>query len=281
MQQLLTATDLSVRAGLALDRALQLADQHDAELRIIHVIDSGLAASGQQERNARQAISAHLSARDYGGKATIEVVVGEPHQEILRKADECGVELIILGASRRGRGDDGSTAWQVLREGTQPVLLVQRPALAPYRRLLVGFDFSGYSEAALRMAFHFHPDQVHVVHAYHVPFEGFAYGADTRDQVRRQYEQDLSNAVHGVVSALGPGAAAVELHRRVCRGEAREILRQECQNISCDLLALGTRGRTGLAHMIFGSVAKDLLRDPPCDLLAIRSQTTSVTQPLG
>lgn len=111
-----------------------------------------------------------------------------------------------------------------------------------------------------------------VLHAYDARFKGFQFGADTDRAVREQHDRNLGRAVEGVISSLGPGASAedVELRRRVCRGTTLEVLRQECANLLPDLLAIGTHGRTGLAHAVFGSVAKSLPRNPPCDVVATR-----------
>ena len=37
-----------------------------------------------------------------------------------------------------------------------------------------------------------------------------------------------------------------------------------------DLIAVGAHGRVGAARAILGSLATDLMRDPPCDLLIAR-----------
>jgi len=40
-----------------------------------------------------------------------------------------------------------------------------------------------------------------------------------------------------------------------------------------DLLIISTHGRTGLSHVIFGSVAEKIIRHAPCPVLTIRSKT--------
>jgi nucleotide-binding universal stress UspA family protein len=66
-------------------------------------------------------------------------------------------------------------------------------------------------------------------------------------------------------TALGRGVAA-----RVEHGEpASEILRV-AQESDCDLLILGTHGRRGLGHALFGSVARTVIRAAPCPVLTVR-----------
>jgi nucleotide-binding universal stress UspA family protein len=276
MKTILIATDLSARSDRALDRALMLAREHDARLLVLHVVDGELSQEtiDRQQAPAANSISAYLEARGGGQKPEVEVAVGKAHREILRRAGEVGADLIVLGAHRVAPEDDtfrDSTAWEVLRRSDPPVLMVKDAALQAYRRVTVGFDFSAHAEAALHLAFRFRPEEINVVHAYHVPFKGFLYGSDTHSEFREQCQQDLSGAVGAVMTSLrSEFPAAVEPRCILCHGETLGSLWQECQQLHTDLLVIGTRGRTGLAHAVFGSVAEFMLRNPPCDVVAVR-----------
>ena len=39
-----------------------------------------------------------------------------------------------------------------------------------------------------------------------------------------------------------------------------------------DLIVIGTHGRTGLAHMLIGSVAEKVVRKAPCPVLSVKSK---------
>jgi nucleotide-binding universal stress UspA family protein len=51
---------------------------------------------------------------------------------------------------------------------------------------------------------------------------------------------------------------------------AAEILRA-AEELRCDLIVMGTHGRTGLGRLLMGSVAEAVLRRAPCAVLAIRA----------
>lgn len=276
MRTILIATDLSARSDRALDRALMLAREHGADLTVLHVVDDALpqAVTDRQGQEATEAIRAYLAARGGGQSPSVEVAVGTADREIRRRVAEIGAGLVVLGAHRIGEADSfrGSTAWKVLRESDQPVLLVKNPALAPYRCVAVAFDFSVHSEEALRLAYRFWPEEVAVVHAYHVPYEGFLCGPDTASAVRDQARTELTGAVGEVmVSVRAAFPKAVEPRSLPCHGEPLETLWQQCRQLRADLLAIGTHSRTGLAHAVFGSVAESLLRNSPCDVVAVRA----------
>ena len=51
---------------------------------------------------------------------------------------------------------------------------------------------------------------------------------------------------------------------------ATEIL-QFAQQIKCDLIVMGTHGRTGLGRLFLGSVAEQVLRKAPCAVLTVKT----------
>jgi universal stress protein A len=50
---------------------------------------------------------------------------------------------------------------------------------------------------------------------------------------------------------------------------AEEILRMAGEN-RCDLIVMGTHGRTGLGRLLIGSVAESVLRDAGCPVLVVK-----------
>ena len=48
---------------------------------------------------------------------------------------------------------------------------------------------------------------------------------------------------------------------------------EEAATAPCDLIVMGTHGRTGVAHLFLGSVAEKVVRTAPCPVLTIRSET--------
>jgi nucleotide-binding universal stress UspA family protein len=66
--------------------------------------------------------------------------------------------------------------------------------------------------------------------------------------------------------------------RELARGHAAtEILRAASAN--ADLIVMGTLGRTGLAHLLLGSVAERTVREAPCPVLVVRPQETPPALP--
>jgi nucleotide-binding universal stress UspA family protein len=58
---------------------------------------------------------------------------------------------------------------------------------------------------------------------------------------------------------------------------ATEILRiaQECK---CDLIVMGTHGRTGVARLLMGSVAEHVVRKAECPVLVVKTPLPKTTR---
>jgi nucleotide-binding universal stress UspA family protein len=69
-----------------------------------------------------------------------------------------------------------------------------------------------------------------------------------------------------------------ERHLRV-GNEAEEIARL-ADEAACDLIVMGTHGRTGLGRMLMGSVAEKVVRQAPCPVLTIK-QPAKAARPVA
>ncbi len=57
----------------------------------------------------------------------------------------------------------------------------------------------------------------------------------------------------------------------VVSGDPSTAIVQLAEDEECDLVVLGTHGRTGLAHLVLGSVAERVARRAPCPVLLVRA----------
>jgi len=281
MKKFLMATDLSARSDRAVERAVMLAQEHDASLTIMHVIDDELPSmlADAQEDAAKQAIDEHVEKLAAGNRdrISIEVVCGRAHADILDMSEKIEADMIILGMHREDAFKDrfrGTTAERIIRAGGVPVLLAKDRVIHPYKKVIVGVDFSVHSRRAVEFAVRFVPSgDFHLIHAYGVPFEGFLYGHDTKRQVAQlhevEFEKMMDEEMTTFLASLDDKGVGVE--RIMKQGTVREVIFDQARRLKPDLVVMGTHGRTGIAHAFLGSVAEDLLRAPPCDVLAVKA----------
>ena len=149
--------------------------------------------------------------------------------------------------------------------------------MAPVRTILVGMDFSPHSAAALDRAVDFaraFGARIHLLHSYAVPVRGvvpydFSVPDGVWDGVRRAAETKLEEFRQKVVSA------GVEASSEVSPDLPSEALLAAASEMGADLIVVGTRGLTGLKHVLLGSVAERTIRLAPCPVLTVKEDTDS------
>jgi len=143
--KILIAIDFSDNSNYAFEYALTLARQFNAELTLMHVINEPVDLRGfyvphisfeqlekEIEAGAISMMEKFCQERlaDFPGYQTA-IVTGIPYEEIIRKSQEIGASLIVLGTHGRTGLDHiifGSTAERVVRGSTCPVLTIRLPA---------------------------------------------------------------------------------------------------------------------------------------------------------
>ena len=130
LRKILFATDFSPHAERALDYALSLAQEYEAELTLLHVLeeippswDLATVTSDVVSRLERPIPAEARNRRTLKSRMR----VGRPYQEIVRYALETETDLVILGVRGRNALDlalFGSTAHRVINQAPCPVLAV-------------------------------------------------------------------------------------------------------------------------------------------------------------
>ncbi|MFZ5791680.1 MAG: universal stress protein [Pseudomonadota bacterium] len=282
--KILVASDLTARSDRALARGFMLARELKGELRVVHVVQADLPEEFREHATewARSALQRETErlGEETGIKAAIDVFAGHPRSDIARLAATDAADLLVLGVHDQcapgSKTFQETTAGNVLRSSLAPALLVRDEADMPYQRVVIGVDFSMFSRAAIRQALQIAPAaDIHLVHAYHVPFQGFLGSESFREQFaygqRLELDAFLKEEMEAVERrARELGCVPGSLQTTIQEGEPREVLRSSCKRVEADLLVIATHGRAGLSRVVWGSVAADLFNDPPCDVLVIR-----------
>ena len=144
-------------------------------------------------------------------------------------------------------------------------------------RILVPTDFSPASDAAfdyaLVIASRFGAS-LHLLHVLDDPLVvGQTWGSEVYIGSLPTMRESLSQAAaaklaHVVAQAEAKGIAA---RSDVRVGRPAEMIRDAAEKEAVDLIVMGTHGRTGMAHLVMGSVAERMLRDAPCPVLTVRA----------
>jgi nucleotide-binding universal stress UspA family protein len=142
------------------------------------------------------------------------------------------------------------------------------------RTILVPIDFSDCSRRALDLARSLakqaKPAHLILIHASFVPEElaTLAGRADptVSDLVSHQATQDLEQ----ILVELQDAGISAEFSSH--SGTPDRVIADVATDKNVDLIVLGTHGRTGLAHVLLGSVAERVVRTAPCPVVTVRAQ---------
>ena len=141
------------------------------------------------------------------------------------------------------------------------------------RRILVPTDFSEHANKAVDYAVDLakaFDAEVTVMHAFHlaVPMavpdpvvvpQGFwddarKYSTKSLDEIKAKVESD-----------------GVTCHTHVSADPAFTAILDFAKTLPADLIVMGTRGLTGLKHVLLGSVAERTIRLAPCPVITVKA----------
>jgi len=140
--------------------------------------------------------------------------------------------------------------------------------MLPIRTILHPTDFSPQSAHAYQLAcalardygarlvlLHVHPPEI-------VYAEGYVLSPDP-EVVLRELRQELDR--------LPPPGPGVRVDRAIKEGDPVLEILGTARETGCDLIVMGTHGRTGVGRLLMGSVAEAVLRKAPCPVLTVKA----------
>jgi nucleotide-binding universal stress UspA family protein len=287
---LLVGTDFSPGAAGVLTRVPRLPLAPRAEVTVLHVMPAWLnpAVHGRQVRQAegrlRRAGTRLLRGLATAGLGEVRVrtllAQGEPWAEILGRS--AGADLVVVGRHGRRSFRDllvGSTAERVVRHAMVPTLLVGGPARSAYRRPLAAVERDRMSRVTLEVAARLLDGRrsvLDVVHAYSPAYEGMVARVGTPAGRAAYRRESRTEARRAITEFVRRSTAAQAVRRiRLRRADPRRAILDEARARRADLIAVGTHGRTGVAHALLGSVAEAVMRHAACDVLVAPPQRTA------
>ncbi|HTN42679.1 MAG TPA: universal stress protein [Nitrospiria bacterium] len=142
-------------------------------------------------------------------------------------------------------------------------------------RILMATDFSDYSNEALEYAVHlargFGAD-LYLLHVFEPPFfshTGVSPGV--RPEIH-EWIQEVREAEHENLNKLADRVRhqGPKVHAILKEGTPFLEILHTAGEIPADMIVLGTHGRTGLGHVLMGSVAERVVRKAACPVFTVK-----------
>lgn len=277
--QIMVPLDGSEKDARALAVASALADLSDAGLHLVHVVEPAERGTDEMDMAARAVAEERLAASaarltaDTQHRPTWEVLDGSGVvEELVRHAAMRNALAVVMGTrapNAVGRLLVGSVADRVVRECRKPVVLVPPGAAfmagkrVRFGRVLVPVDGSALAEKALEFLLQLpRTNELEYVLLEVVP----PVGVDVQpsdillggSRSRRAAEaEERLDALAERVRARGVTTVEVQVAEAAHPAEAITEAVRDCL---VEMIAMSTRGASGLQRLVLGSVAEGVVR---------------------
>ncbi|MEK1886645.1 MAG: universal stress protein [Phyllobacterium sp.] len=284
MEHILVAMDVSELSDRAFERALQLAQAHDAKLTVMHVIDDKNVNDDDSGMKARLIEEGKMELRRHWAnlsppaaeRISVIVKIGSVWKDVLAEVATGQVDLIVLGMHHATTKDRfiGTKAGNIVRNSLVPVLVVKDKPAGPYRTVVAASDFSPSSEHALSGGLELAPQAAFcLLHVYQTPFSSrIKVNAEELAEYERHLieksQRESNAATDAFVKKNGNFTGSIT--PRLERGEIVPGIDKIVGEQHADLLVMGTHSRGGIVGGMIGSYAIGFLNAPPCDVRVTR-----------
>jgi nucleotide-binding universal stress UspA family protein len=158
-------------------------------------------------------------------------------------------------------------------------IIVLKETLMPIQHMLVPLDFSPYAEQALKYAIDLaqtlraHLTLLHVIHL--TPLAMGDMLATSLEAYLQAVETEAEEQMHAARARVHQ--VGLRCDTLIVQGVPFQIIVDTAGDRDVDLIVMGTHGRTGLTHVLMGSVAEKVVRLAPCPVLVTRGSTDAPT----
>ena len=267
MEKILVPLDFSTHSLHALDLACKLARKSSEKVHILHVVehpsDSTFSTMGVQNYDpmenvyilklmevSKEKLEKLIMDPQYEGVAMeFEITVGAPYSEISDHVEKGDFDIIVMGTHGTTGVEEvfiGSNAERVVRHAFCPVITVKNSEFDhDIKKIVFASHFKNISEAfvsRLKELQKFFDATLHLV-KINTP-NNFSSTRNDRKIINEFAEMhSLENYEINIYNALTEETGIISF----------------AHDIDADLIAMGTHGRTGIAHLLVGSIAEDIV----------------------
>jgi nucleotide-binding universal stress UspA family protein len=267
MKRILVPTDFSNQAGYALDAALNLASTIGAQVHLLHVVEGFIQGSFATQGGIPDNLSEEAFIRkliEKGKKDLDELVskrnldnihiktdiqVGNPYHHIARDILDNEADLVIMGSKGASGYEElllGSNTERVVRHSKCPVITVKEAVdFNQVTDVVFAADFlenEDHVATKLKDMQNFLDAKLHLVKV------------DTPGNF--ESSRTIKKRIQDFVQRHKLENYTIEIYNESTEEDGIIFF---AEDIDADMIALATRGRTGIRHLLSGSIAEDVV----------------------
>lgn len=292
LKKILVPIDFSVLSVAAAARAATLARLEGGSVHLLHAVQfppfsapydtsippgawDGVRKAAERKLEEQQRVVEKMGITD----VSIELSdSGDAARSIAAAVEAESADVVVMGTRGLGgleRAFIGSVAERTLRTVDCPVLVVKGDLTAasqPIERILLAVDGSTHSDRAAEHAGALATRlgaSVDVICVWDIPRHLLPHTVSLDAELERKLEHDTRTLLREVGDRLHTQDVALTLHCR--RGAASAAICEAAEDLGSQLIVMGTRGSSGLSHIVMGSVAERTIRSAPCSVMAAKA----------
>ncbi len=280
IKRILVGIDVFEKSNNVLKRALVIARENEAELFIVHAVETPWLSVpsyfGSKEldidiKGITKTIEKKLKALNMDKKVPYFIYVKEDDADdlLLCAAKWSKADMMVLGAHSKTKSRKrflGSIVQKVVHQSHLPVLIVKNNATGAYKNIVAPTDFQIQSKQSILFAKNVFPSfKINIVNAFQTVYAMEApyatMGPDITEynnMARSSAKKEMKNFIQEVSLKKG----------EILDGEldSKEALIKYINKNCYDLVVVGSRGTSGFKSLL-GSVAIYILRETTSDVL--------------
>lgn len=272
--RIVVGVDGSAPATAAAEWAAVDARRRGLDLRIVHICEQWPHGVGDfsTEYCAGALEAAADRARELAGdtEVTTDLRAGNVIEELI--GESASADSLVLGSRGLGGFEGmvlGSVSTAVAGHARGPVVIVRGARREEYGQIVVGYDGSEHSEAAMQYAIEqaraCHA-RLHVLYAWQLPvFSPYAAAYDSL--LEKAFQHEVSAAGERVVPWREKNPDVEITDAQLCEHPAGALIRAAT---TADLVVVGSRGLGGFASAVLGSVGRAVLHHVTCPVAVVR-----------
>jgi len=140
-----------------------------------------------------------------------------------------------------------------------------------YNKILVSTDFSDISIRAFFSAVDLASQlgaTLQVIHIVQIPpLNTPASGNENIEALEAEEERMAKESMQKLIQQAGQD---LEITTRIVHGNPVAQIESMAKEIHADLIVMGTHGRTGMSHLIMGSVAESVIRNSEVPVMCVK-----------
>lgn len=279
--------------------AVDLAHRNDAVLTLYDVVPAldkrrRFARSSRGEidverdlAEARRTVLEHIADDLAVPRTDVAIGRGDPYVEIIREVMRGAYDLVLTAPDEPGRRSftGASTTMHLLRKSPVPVWVHSRGAIGATGIAVAVGPFGGEHTAAglnrklMELASSLaaqREEPLHVISAWSVAGEQMMRSSRSPfterevDEMLYEARLEIETAVDELLAEIAPVPVPVERH--IVKGEPGLHIPQTVADLEVSTLVLGTIARKGLAGMLIGSTAEQILGRIQISVLAVKPE---------